>query len=157
MRLVIVAVGRARAGPLRTLFEDYAGRIAATRLLGRVDLREVEERRPLAAPELKLREAELIRAALPKGAVSVALDARGQALSSEAFAARLGQWRDAGTADLSFIIGGADGLDPTLIKSASLVLSLGAMTWPHMLARVMLAEQLYRAATILTGHPYHRA
>jgi 23S rRNA (pseudouridine1915-N3)-methyltransferase len=157
MRIVICAVGRARPGPLRELYEDYAGRIAATRMLGRVDLREAEERKTLSAAELKQREGELLRAALPKQATTVALDARGQALTSEAFAARLAKWRDSGTADLAFLIGGADGLDAALVGDADLVLSLGAMTWPHMLARVMLAEQLYRAATILQGHPYHRA
>ena len=99
----------------------------------------------------------MLRATLPKQAVLVALDARGQSLTSEAFAARLAKWRDGSAGDLAFVIGGADGLEPALVKRADLVLSLGAMTWPHMLARAMLAEQLYRAATILQGHPYHRA
>ena len=157
MRIVICAVGRARPGPLRDLFEDYASRIAATRMMGAVDLREVEERKPLPAAELKHREGELLRAALPKPGTIVALDARGQSLTSEAFAAKLAKWRDGGAGDVAFVIGGAGGLDPAIIKQAPLVLSLGAMTWPHMLARVMLAEQLYRAATILQGHPYHRA
>jgi 23S rRNA (pseudouridine1915-N3)-methyltransferase len=157
MRIFICAVGRARAGPLRDLYEDYAGRVSATRMLGRVELREVEERKTLSAAELKQREGELLRASLPKQAILVALDARGQKLTSEAFAAKLSTWRDAGTADLAFLIGGADGLEPTLVEESNLVLSLGAMTWPHMLVRVMLAEQLYRAATILQGHPYHRA
>lgn len=157
MRIVICAVGRARSGPLRALYEDYAGRIDGTRLFGATALREVEERRALPPPELKAREAELLAAAIPKGATVVALDARGQTLSSEAFAARIGKWRDAGTADLAFVIGGADGLDTSIRDKAALVLSLGAMTWPHLLARAMLAEQIYRAATILQGHPYHRA
>ncbi len=157
MRIVIVAVGRARSGPLRELYGDYAGRAAATRALGRVELREVEERRLLAPAELKLREGDLIRAQLPKGATLVALDARGQTLTSEAFALRLAKWRDAGVGDLAFAIGGADGLDISILRHADLVLSLGAMTWPHLLVRAMLAEQLYRAATILQGHPYHRA
>lgn len=157
MRIVIVAVGRARPGPLRDLYEDYAGRVAATRALGHVELREVEERRSLAPTELKLREGELIRAQLPRGATLVALDGRGQSLTSETFAARLAKWRDAGVTDLAFAIGGADGLDDSIRQQAGLVLSLGAMTWPHLLVRAMLAEQLYRAATILQGHPYHRA
>ena len=157
MRIVIVAVGRARSGPLRDLYEDYASRIAATRVLGRLELREVEERRPLPAAELKPREGELLRAQLPKGATVVALDARGQNLASEAFASRLAKWRDAAVADIAFAIGGADGLDESVRQQADLVLSLGAMTWPHLLVRVMLAEQLYRAATILQGHPYPRA
>ena len=87
----------------------------------------------------------------------IALDMRGKSLSSEDFAALLSRWRDEGAGDLAFAIGGAEGLDDTLCAAAALTLSLGAMTWPHMLVRVMLAEQLYRAQTILTGHPYHRA
>ena len=157
MRIVICAVGRARTGPLRARYEDYAGRVDGTRLFGRTELREVEERRALPALELKAREADLLSQSLPKGATVVALDGRGQSLSSEAFAGRLGKWRDAGIADLAFVIGGADGLDKSIIEKAALVLSLGAMTWPHLLARAMLAEQIYRAATILQGHPYHRA
>lgn len=157
MRILICAVGRARKGPLRDLYEDYAGRIGSTRLFGSVDLREVEARKTVSAAELRQREGELLRATLPKQGVVVALDGRGQSLTSEAFAARLAKWRDGGTGDLAFLVGGADGLEPALVKQADLVLSLGAMTWPHMLARVMLAEQLYRAATILQGHPYHRA
>jgi 23S rRNA (pseudouridine1915-N3)-methyltransferase len=157
MRIVICAVGRARTGPLRALYEDYAGRIDGTRLFGRTELREVEERRTLPSAELKAREADLLSASIPKGATVVALDARGQGLTSEAFASRIGKWRDAGVADLAFVIGGADGLDKALVDKATLVLSLGAMTWPHLLARAMLAEQIYRAATILQGHPYHRA
>ena len=157
MRILICAVGRARQGPLRDVYEDYAGRIGSTRIFGRVDLREVEERKTASTAELRDREGALLRAALPKQAILVALDARGQSLASEAFAARLAKWRDGGASDIAFVIGGADGLEPTLVKQADLVLSLGAMTWPHMLARVMLAEQLYRAATILQGHPYHRA
>lgn len=157
MRIVICAVGRARTGPLRALYEDYASRIDGTRLFGRSELREVEERRTLPASELKAREAELLIQSIPKGATVVALDGRGQGLSSEAFASRLAKWRDGGVADLAFAIGGADGLDKTVIDKAAMVLSLGAMTWPHLLVRAMLAEQIYRAATILQGHPYHRA
>jgi 23S rRNA (pseudouridine1915-N3)-methyltransferase len=157
MRIVICAVGRARPGPQRDLFEDYASRIAATRMLGKVDLREVEDRKASSGAELKQREGALLLAALPKQAIVVALDARGQSLTSEAFASKLAKWRDGGAGDLAFVIGGADGLDAALVKQADLVLSLGAMTWPHMLVRAMLAEQLYRAATILQGHPYHRA
>jgi 23S rRNA (pseudouridine1915-N3)-methyltransferase len=157
MRIVISAVGRARTGPLRALYEEYAGRIDATRLFGRTELREVEERRVLPPHELKAREADLLSASLPKGATVVALDGRGQSLSSEAFASRIGKWRDSGVADLAFVLGGADGLDKSILDKAALVLSLGAMTWPHLLARAMLTEQIYRAATILQGHPYHRA
>jgi 23S rRNA (pseudouridine1915-N3)-methyltransferase len=99
----------------------------------------------------------LLADAVPKGATIIVLDQRGKTLSSEDFATRLGRWQDEGVGDLAFIIGGADGLDPAWRQRAALVLSLGAMTWPHVLARVMLAEQLYRAQSILAGHPYHRA
>ncbi len=154
MRIAIVAVGRLKSGALADAFAEYAKRLKA----GRVELQmiEVEERRRLAGPELMAREAELLSAAIPRGARLIALDGRGKPLSSEAFAAQLGRWRDGGDA-LAFVIGGADGLDASLRDRADMILSLGAMTWPHMLARVMLAEQLYRAQSILSGHPYHRA
>jgi 23S rRNA (pseudouridine1915-N3)-methyltransferase len=121
--------------------------------LGPLRLTEVEDRKgggPAA-------EARLLRNALPRGAVVVALDERGQQLSSPDFAARLAGWRDAGRAGVAFMIGGADGLSPDLVAEADFTLSFGRMVWPHMLARVMLAEQLYRAASILAGAPYHRA
>lgn len=156
MPVMLAAVGRAKPGPMRDLFEDYAGRLGRGPL-GGLELREVEERRPLAPAELTAREAELLRAALPAGAVRIALDARGQALDSEGFARRLGTWLDEGRRTLGFWIGGAEGLAPDLRAEAELVLSFGRLTWPHMLVRTMLAEQLFRAETILTGHPYHRA
>jgi 23S rRNA (pseudouridine1915-N3)-methyltransferase len=149
MRITIVAVGKLRAGPERELFEHYRKRLD-------ISIKEVEERRTLAPAERRRREAELLRAACPKGATLVALDARGHMLSSEDLAGRLEAWRDGGTAELAFVIGGADGLDATLVKDAAFVLSLGPMTWPHLLVRGMLAEQLYRAQAILAGHPYPR-
>jgi len=151
MRVVIAAVGRARAGPARELFEHYVDRIDWP-----VSLREVEERRPLPPTQLRPREAELLLAALPDGARIVALDERGQGLSSSEFAERIGRWRDDGVADLAFVIGGAEGLDDRIRRRAELVLGLGRMTWPHLLVRALLAEQLYRAQQILAGHPYHR-
>ncbi len=151
MRLAIVAVGRQKPGPLKDLEQHYAARISFP-----LTIREVEEKRKLSPGELKTREAELLLDAVPKGASVIALDARGTALSSDALAKRLGAWRDAGT-DLAFVIGGAEGLAENLVKQASFVLSLGAMTWPHLLVRGMLLEQLYRAQQILAGHPYHRA
>jgi len=160
MRITLAAVGRAKAGPLRDLYRDYAERLGAQGNrgpLGPLTLKEIEEHRPLAPVELMRREAGLLRAAAPSGARLTALDTRGRNMSSEAFAALLGRWRDEGTRELAFVIGGAEGLDETLRAGADLTLSLGSMTWPHMLVRVMLAEQLYRAQTILTGHPYHRA
>ena len=150
MRLTIIAVGRHKAGPLKALQEFYAERIRWPLII-----REVEERRKLPPAELKAREAELILDALPKDAVLVALDGRGKTLSSTNLADRLVRWRDA-DASLAFVIGGADGLTDSIIAKAGLVLSLGAMTWPHLLVRGMLLEQLYRAQQILAGHPYHR-
>jgi 23S rRNA (pseudouridine1915-N3)-methyltransferase len=147
MRLTIVAVGSMKDRAQRSLFDHYAAGIA---------LKEVEEKRKVSGAERMRREAELIRGALPKGALVVALDRRGRALDSEALAARLGRWRDAGR-DVAFVIGGAEGLDEALREEADLVLSFGPNTWPHMLARIMLAEQLFRAQAILAGHPYHRA
>jgi 23S rRNA (pseudouridine1915-N3)-methyltransferase len=121
-----------------------------------VTLVELEEKRRLPAAELKQREAELILAAMPPGARLVALDERGSAWTSRQFADRLASWRDAGAATLAFAIGGADGLGQAVIDRADAVLSLGPMTWPHLLARSLLLEQLYRAQQILAGHPYHR-
>ncbi len=154
MRIAIVAVGRLKSGPLAEAFAEYAKRLKAARI--ELQMIEVEERRRLEGPELMAREAALLAAAIPRGARIVALDGRGKPLSSESFAALLGRWRDAGDTP-AFVIGGADGLDPKLRDQADLVLSLGLMTWPHKLARVMLAEQLFRAQSILSGHPYHRA
>ena len=116
---------------------------------------EIEERRPLPVATLKEREAELILRAVPPGARLIALDARGAAWTSRDFAKRLAAWRDRGAA-IAFAIGGAEGLGRAVIDAADAVLSLGAMTWPHFLARGMLLEQLYRAQQILAGHPYHR-
>ena len=117
---------------------------------------DVEEKRRLSGPELKQREAELNLAAVPAGGRLVALDERGEAWTSRQFADRLAVWRDGATAALAFAIGGADGLGQEVIQRAEAVLSLGAMTWPHLLARSLLLEQLYRAQQILAGHPYHR-
>ncbi|MAG98243.1 MAG: 23S rRNA (pseudouridine(1915)-N(3))-methyltransferase RlmH [Alphaproteobacteria bacterium] len=151
MRLVIAAVGRSRRDATRELYEDYAGRLPWP-----VELKEIEERKPLPTAERIKREGERLLAALPEGATMVALDGGGRELSSTALAKTLGRWRDSGVRHIGFVIGGADGLDKALTGRADIVLSLGAMTWPHMLVRVMLAEQLYRASAILTGHPYHR-
>ncbi len=151
MRLWLAAVGRARPGPEAELFRAYGGRLQPE-----LQLREVEEKRKLPPPERMAREAELLLAALPAGATVVVLDERGQAMPSRAFAERLGRWRDDGIADLAFVVGGADGHGDAVRARAGLLLSLGPMTWPHMLVRVLLAEQLWRAQSILAGHPYHR-
>ncbi len=155
MRLWLIAVGRSRDGAARALFEEYAARLAALPF-GALNLREVEERRKLPAEVLRDREAELLLAAVPPGATVVALDERGTDTTSAAFAERLAGWRDAGIRDLAFLIGGADGHGEAVRNRAAVLLSFGRMTWPHLLARALLAEQLYRAQTILAGHPYHR-
>lgn len=152
MRLTIVAVGKARASPERDLYQHYA-----RRLVWPLTLVEVEEKKKLAPAELKAAEGRKLLAAVPPRATIWALDGRGKALSSEGLAEALKKRQDAGEADLALLIGGADGLDRAVLEQARMSLSLGAMTWPHMLVRGMLAEQLYRAQQILAGHPYHRA
>jgi 23S rRNA (pseudouridine1915-N3)-methyltransferase len=152
LKLTIACIGRAGRGPERDLYEHYAGRIRWP-----LTLRELEERKKLPPAELIRREGDLLLEAVPDKAVLVALDRRGKVLESEAFARRLERWRDDGVADVAFLIGGADGHGVTLLGKASLTLSFGAMTWPHLLARAMLAEQIYRAQQLLAGHPYHRA
>ncbi len=156
MRVHIAAVGRLRKGPERVLVDDYLTRFDRTgRALGIGPARELEvedrKRGGMAA------EAALLGKAIPKGALICVLDERGKAMSSPDLARQLARWRDAGRQDLAFAIGGADGLDAAFRDSAGFALSFGAMVWPHMLVRVMLAEQLYRAASILAGTPYHRA
>lgn len=152
MRLWLIAVGRAKSGPVADLVAEYARRSHWP-----LAVKEVDVRPKLVGDALRRREATLLMAAVPAGARTVALDEKGADLTSAAFAARIGGWRDTGTADLAFLIGGADGLDPSVGQAADFTLALGRMTWPHMLVRAMLAEQLYRAQMILTGHPYHRA
>ena len=151
MRITLVAVGRAKADPAAELTDLYAARLRWP-----FELKEVEERRALPPAQLKTREGQLILAALPGGARLVALDERGRGLNSRAFAALIGRWRDEGLRDLAFAIGGAEGLADEVLEQAALRLSLGPMTWPHLLVRPLLAEQLYRAQCILEGHPYHR-
>ena len=149
MEIIVAAVGRMKAGPARDLWDDYAKRIGWN-----LTLREVEEKRPLAGTELKVREADLLRKALPERTYLVSLDTGGRTIDSPTLARQMNDWQERGT--ITFLVGGADGLDATLLSQSSYVLSLGAMTWPHMLARVMLIEQIYRAQCILTNHPYHR-
>ena len=117
---------------------------------------EVEERRPLPPEQLKLREGELILGALPASVPFVALDERGTQWSSRALAKRIAAWRNQGRSELAFAIGGADGLHRAVLDRADVILALSSMTWPHLLVRGMLLEQLYRAQQILAGHPYHR-
>ncbi len=156
MRITIAAVGRAKSGPARDLYELYAARLDA-RAFARLELKEVEEKRRLPPAALVEREGELLLAALPREAPLIALDEAGKSLTTRAFADYLAAARDGGVPELGFAIGGADGLAAAVKARARLVLSLGPMTWPHLLVRALLAEQLYRVQTLLTQHPYHRA
>lgn len=155
MRVHIIAVGRLRAGPEKDLVRDYLTRFDRTGRglgLGPARVIEVDDRKGGGMSA----EAELLRRAVPKEATLAVLDERGRVETSPHFSDRLARWRDQGSADLALLIGGADGLDPTLRNEAEFALSFGKMVWPHMLVRVMLAEQMYRAASILAGTPYHR-
>jgi 23S rRNA (pseudouridine1915-N3)-methyltransferase len=152
VRLTLVAVGRARPGPLTELFEEYRRRCPWP-----IRLVEVAARSRLAPERARAEEARLLLDAVPAGAPVVALDGRGANLTSEALAAQLAAWRDSGRREVACVIGGPEGLDRAVLERADLTLAFGAATWPHLLVRVMLAEQIYRAATILAGHPYHRA
>ncbi|MBF0678087.1 MAG: 23S rRNA (pseudouridine(1915)-N(3))-methyltransferase RlmH [Devosia sp.] len=158
MRITLAAIGRMKSGPERELVARYLDRATASGkplALTHFDAIELPESRAGSAPARKIEEAKALRGALPSG-VLVSLDERGKGIGSEAFAALLLRWRDEGRPAASFVIGGADGLDPEFTRSSDLVLSFSPMVWPHQLVRIMLAEQLYRATTILSGHPYHR-
>jgi 23S rRNA (pseudouridine1915-N3)-methyltransferase len=159
MKIGIIAVGRLKAGPERELAERYADRFAASgKVLGLTGpaLSELTESQSRSAAERKTQEAQAILAAVDPDALVIALDERGKTLSSDAFAAKIGQWRDSGRKNVSFVIGGADGIGESVRARAQEMISFGQMTMPHQLVRVILLEQLYRAATILSGHPYHR-
>ena len=156
MRVHLCAVGRLRAGPEQALIDDYLTRFDRTgRMLGLTSggVTEVEDRKGGGMQA----EADLLRRAVPRGAQLWVMDERGVQMTSPQFADHLAGLRDAGQGDLAICIGGADGLAPDFRAEAAMAISFGAMVWPHMLARVMLAEQLYRAASILSGGPYHRA
>jgi 23S rRNA (pseudouridine1915-N3)-methyltransferase len=160
MKLQVLAIGRLKAGPELELFEDYLKR---ARGLGRtsgvtdIGMRDFPESKLPDARSRMAAEGTLILGAAPDPAFRIALDERGKAMSSDDFALALRRHLDQGTGSLSFFLGGPDGHSPELRASAGLLLSFGPMTWPHRLARVMLAEQIYRAVTILVKHPYHRA
>ncbi|MCB9957988.1 MAG: 23S rRNA (pseudouridine(1915)-N(3))-methyltransferase RlmH [Rhodospirillaceae bacterium] len=156
MRLTLHAVGRARRDPLAAVVADYAKRLAGGPL-SPLAVREVEVSRAATALLRKQAEAEALLAGVAEGAVLVALDERGRDLASVELAERLGAWRDDGVREAAFVIGGPDGLAPGVTARADLVLAFGRATWPHLMVRAMLTEQLYRAACILAGHPYHRA
>ena len=158
MRLLICAVGRLKAGPERALADRYRERLDAlgrAQALGPLSIVEIDESRGRRPEDRRSEEADRLLK-LAGEAPLVVLDETGRALVSPTFAARLGRWRDDGAQTLAFLIGGADGHHPDVRARAGLVLSFGAMTWPHQIVRLLLVEQLYRAATILAGHPYHR-
>jgi 23S rRNA (pseudouridine1915-N3)-methyltransferase len=158
MRIIVAAVGRLKRGAERDLVERYRERaVKAGRTLGirALDVVEIAESRARDAQRRMLEESIALATVIPKGAVTVLLDPQGDALNSPAFAAQVRAWNDTAR-DAVFVIGGPDGLAPTLSDRADLHLSFGALTWPHQLVRVLLLEQIYRAVTILSGHPYHR-
>ena len=160
MRIDVIAVGRLKQGPERELAERYHARFEDTgRRLGfkGLTVREIAESRARDAPSRLAEESAAIQSTIPTGCLVMALDERGDSIASEKFAQSIGQYRDSGQADLAFLIGGADGLSPDLRRIAKSTIAFGGATWPHQLVRVMLLEQLYRAVTLLAGHPYHRA
>jgi 23S rRNA (pseudouridine1915-N3)-methyltransferase len=160
LRIRVVAVGRLKAGPERELAGRYATRFtAAAKALGLSgpDVKELAESKARSPAERKVQEAAGILAALPPDGLAIRLDERGEAIGSADFAALIATSRDGGVKSFSFIIGGADGLSDSVADAAPKAVCFGRMTVPHQLARVLLLEQLYRAATVLSGHPYHRA
>jgi len=160
MRIIVAAIGRLKQGPETELSERYRKRAAQTgRALGLrdVEIIEIRESRAAEAPKRMIEESIALATIIPQGAAVVLLDSRGENLDSASLANQLAKFRSNDRPAVVFVIGGADGLAPSLHDKAELRLSFGAATWPHQLVRVMLLEQLYRATTILTGHPYHRA
>jgi 23S rRNA (pseudouridine1915-N3)-methyltransferase len=159
MRVVVIAIGRLKQGPERELCDRYRERFEdAGRKLGfrGLDIHEIPESRARDAASRIAEEAGAIAAAIGEKSVLVALDERGENIDSTVFSRHLGSWRDQGIGSSIFMIGGADGLSPELRRKAKLRIAFGSATWPHQMVRIMLLEQLYRAATILAGHPYHR-
>lgn len=151
MRICILAVGKLRDGPMKDLFAEYVGRLPWP-----LAVTEIADRGKDPTNVRIRREGEDLRGKLPAGRL-VALDESGRNMTSEKFAAMLGSWQDENVAAVNFAIGGADGHCPETLQRADNSISFGKATWPHQLVRVMLAEQLYRASTILAGHPYHRS
>ena len=140
-----------KSGPERVLWDEYKRRITWP-----LTLREVEDRKPQRKQQMMKREAKLLTDAIPTGAFLIALDRSGLSISSEAFARHFQEWMSENWRDVAFIVGGAEGIESSLLRKANLKLNMGAQTWPHFLARCMLLEQIYRAQSILMNHPYHR-
>ncbi len=160
MKIAVFAVGRMKAGPEKELAERYFDRFVKTGPALGLEFSGVEETaesRGQSVSERRLEESQKLREKLGAGTALILLDERGKSIGSEDFARKIAAWRDGGQRAVVIAIGGPDGHDSLLRDQASLVLSFGAATWPHQLVRIMLAEQLYRTATILSGHPYHRA
>ena len=158
MRILVAAIGKLKRGAESDLAERYSARAAKSgRQIGlrSLEVIEIAESRARDGQRRMLEESIALANIIPKGAATVLLDPRGETLDSHSFAARLRGWNDGGR-DAAFVIGGPDGLAPTLSENADLHLAFGALTWPHQLVRIMLLEQIYRAVTILSGHPYHR-
>ena len=159
MRVVLLAIGRMKKGPETELVERYVKRAEqAGRQIGLrgIEVIEIRESRAADAGKRMVEESIALANVIPDGAVTVMLDERGDSLGSADFADHMRKWRDAGVPAAMFIIGGPDGLAPSLRDKAKLKLAFGAATWPHQMVRIMLLEQVYRAITILSGHPYHR-
>src|SRR6188508_2476229 len=160
MRLVVGAIGRLKDGPERELAERYRKRAGQTgRRIGFRDMEvvEIRESRAQEVGKRMVEESIALANVIPDKAIAIVLDERGESLDSATLAQRLGRWRDDGRPAAVFIVGGDDGLAPALRDKATMRLAFGAATWPHQLVRVMLLEQIYRAVSILSGHPYHRA
>ncbi|WP_370650565.1 23S rRNA (pseudouridine(1915)-N(3))-methyltransferase RlmH [Kordiimonas sp. SCSIO 12603] len=148
----IIAIGRMQRGPEQALVDEYQ-----KRLPWKTNIIEIDMKKPAGtAAERKKREAERLLAAVPDGAALVVLDENGKNFKSREFAGKIDNWQMAGYSHIAFVIGGADGLDSSVLSRADLKIALGSLTWPHMMVRVMLSEQIYRAWSIITGHPYHR-
>lgn len=151
MKISILAIGRLKSGPLLTLCEDYQKRLAWS-----VNIEEIPFNRDLDAVSYKRETARLLVTRTPSQALKIILDERGEVLTSPQFSKKIESWGNAGQSHLAFLIGGSEGLDPDLIDPHAFRLSLGKATWPHLLVRVLLLEQLYRAQQIIKGHPYHK-
>jgi len=151
MKITLIAVGKLKKSPEKEIFDDYIKRLKVDFIL-----KEVEDKKNLSGEKLKEAESKLIKEHIPDSAVIVALDERGKVISSRDFADKIEKWQGEGANNLVFIIGGADGLHESIRERADLTLSFGKLTWPHMLARVMFSEQIYRAFSIIDSHPYHR-
>jgi len=159
MRVIVIAIGRLKQGPERELAETYRKRTQAIgRALGmrEIEIVEIRESRAADAERRRVEESIAVASVIPERAAIVILDERGKSLDSAALAALLREWRVEDPPAVCFVIGGADGVAASLRQRAKLKLAFGAATWPHQLVRIMLLEQLYRAASILAGHPYHR-